>query len=378
MPATIGTITTDDGFEISSNYETADELKIGHGIDVDEPKTKAKDGQADYPKGTDEAVTGSADDETTEPTREAPTRAAARNRRSDPRAAVETATARWRESEREAKENKARADRLEAEIAALKAKPTAAQDGAASAGTGSVAPSSAAPVVPIPPPLSTPRAAVPPPVAAATAAPQPTQADYERYLAMPDAPQLFKADGTTPNFPTIEAYNAAMSYFISTKAITEHFDRERVANETRQTWGKFQERVQAATAADPAFPAKMNELQLDRRVFPQIIKLENAPAVMAHLHANPAVNQRILTLHPDDQVGEIREIAGYLKAQAAAAQASPVSARPAISTAKPPAKRAVGTPPAAADEPPGDDATDAEWDAYYGPQRSNGRRRRRR
>lgn len=98
----------------------------------------------------------------------------------------------------------------------------------------------------------------------------PTQAEYKRYLAMPDAPN--EAD-----FENFAEFTAAMGVFIADKRWQEHQQRaaehaavDRVAQSVEQLGQSARERIQAATKADPEFGSKVN---------PQLLEIEPASVV---------------------------------------------------------------------------------------------------
>lgn len=325
----VGSITIDDGFTVESNYETPAQLREGLGIDEPAP---AKAEPATSP-GADERPR--------------------RNRRSDPRAAVETAVGRQREAERAAREATERAERLAAEIESLKKTPAA------------VAPA-AAPFAGAPAPVATPQAPV-------QAQPQMTQADYKRYMAMADAPKETDFAGENG----WKEYQFAVNHFVTQKMLQEHSQRLATMTAEQQVHAQFTQRLDAAKTRIPDFDQRFNpQTPIDTRIFPYIQRLENAPDVMLYLSEHQDIAQRLTALHPLEQIGQIGEIAGTLKAQSAAAS-SPASARPAISQALPPTKRVSGAPPVAvSDDLPGDDATDAQHDAWRAAHPRNRRHRR--
>jgi hypothetical protein len=323
-PAVRGSITSADGMTVESNFETADELRLQL-----------------------EDETGLATVDVSEPEPEAPARPAPaprkRNRREDPRIAVESAIGKQREAERLHAEAQDKLDALTAEFEAYKQRP---------------------PAPPAAPP-SVPQGAPPMPPAAATPAPP---AAHERYMAMPDAP---KAE----QFKSLDAYNYAVNYFLFTKM------GEDVALQQReqQAEATFHQRLTTFKTATPDFDTRFNPNTLiDSRIWPYLRSLENAGAVLLYLSEHQDVAQRLTTLHPIDQVGQLGAISGTLHTQSAplsaAAAAPPASARPpASSSAKPVTKRVTGAPPAAGDEPPGDDASDEAYEAYWGPRRRDAR-----
>lgn len=311
---------TSDGFTVESNFETPEQLRSGLGIEESGEKADAKVAPAVEPKR--------------------------RNRRDDPRIAVEAATGKAAEAERLRKVSEDEAVALRAELAELKKpKPVAVQQ-----------------------PVAQPQVQQP----AAQPVQQPaTVADYKRYQAMPDAPKI-------ETFQTIEEYQFAVSHFIASKMYQEQSQQTARQQAEQHAYAAFNANLTEGKARIPDFDQRFNPATpVDTRIWPTIAKLKNVAEVLVYLSDHQDEAQRLTTLHPMDQIGEIGEIAGTLKAQAAAA-VFPASARPAISQAKPPAKRVSGAPPAAVDEPPDDDASDEAHDAYWKPRRQELHTRRHR
>ena len=314
-----GSVSTPDGFTVESNFQTADELKTSLG---DESAASAAEAAAPKPR---------------------------RNRRADPTAAVSAAVGKQRTAERLAEETSARLAALEAENAELK-KPK---------------PAPVAAPAPTPPPAQ-------PPLAAAPAQPVSRQA-YARYMALPDAPKIESYTGDN----AFAEWQFDVAEFVADKRFADNMQRMQQHSFAAQTHATFTERLTAAKARIPDFDTRFNpNTPIDTRVFPFVQRLENGPDVMLYLSEHQDIAQRLTTLHPTLQVGEIGEIAGMLKAQNAAAS-SAASARPAISQAKPPTKRVVGAPTAATDEPPDEDASEDAHEAFWGPRRAELRRRHR-
>lgn len=319
----VGSVTTADGFTVDSNFETPEQLKRSLGLDGDEAPAAV---EAPAPKR--------------------------RNRRDDPRVAVESAVGKQREAERLAAESSARVTALEAELAELrKAPPVAAP-------------------VPPPPVRPAPVAAAPP--AAAPPAP-PTQAEYKRYMAMPDVPKVDQFPGENG----WQEYQFAVSQFIADKRFDERMAQHAHAQQVAQQQTKFQTRIQAEVAKDATFQQKLDSTPVDTRIIPYLHGHPQGDEIMVHLVTHPEIAQHLTTLHPLAQIGQIGEIVGTLKAQSAAAS-SPASARPAISQAKPPTKRVVGAPPAATDDPPDENASEEAHEAFWGSRRQDFRQHRRR
>lgn len=339
-PHVMGSI-TQDGFTVESNYETTEQLR---------------EGLADETPASRETPKESAEHTETEAKAEAAT-PKARNRRDDPRAAVQSAIAKQREAERIAAESAEKLTALETELAELKKKP--AQAPAAPTGAPNALPVASRPVEA---PIGTPGAAQPV-----------SEADYNRYLSMPGAPDIEK-------FTSIPAYNFAVADFVAKTRFNELMTAHEQATHTRQRAAQFSERVTAEVAKDPAFAEKLRATPVDTRIIPFLHNHPQGQDVMVYLVEHPDIAQALTSLHPVDQIGRIGEIVGTLKAQSAAAPVPPAaSARPALmSQAKSVTKRVTGQPPAATDEAPGDDASEAEHEAYWGPRRAALRHRRHR
>lgn len=337
-PHVMGSV-TQDGFTVESNYETTEQLR---------------EGLAETTPTSGDTPTESAEHTEIEAKAEPPT-PKARNRREDPRAAVQSAIAKQREAERLAQETADKLTAVETELAELRKKPAAAPP----APTGA----------PIPTPAS--REAIPPSIGVPGAAPPVSEADYNRYLSMPDAPDIEK-------FTSIPAYNFAVADFVAKTRFNELMAQHEQATETRQRAAQFSERVTAEIAKDPAFADKLKATPVDTRIIPFLHRHPQGQDVMVYLVEHPDIAQALTSLHPVEQIGRIGEIVGTMKAQSAAAIPPAASARPAISQAKPVTKRVNGQPPAATDEAPGDDASEAEHEAYWGPRRAALRHRRHR
>ena len=325
----VGSITTDDGFTVESNSETSEQLAAAIPALEATPVASAPKPSAPEPRK--------------------------RNRRDDPRAAVEAAVGKQREAERAAKETADRIAALEAENAELK-KPKPA------------------PVV----------AAVPLPSAPVAAAPAPTEpltrGAYARYVAMPDAPKIenYKGDNA------FAEWQFDVSEFVADKRFAENMQRAQRGQQIAQQQTRITARIQEETAKDPTFQQRFNATPVDTRLVPYLHAHQQGGDIMAYLVDHQDLAQELASLQPDQrtelpsaaQIERIGEIVATLKTQSAAAS-SPASARPAISQAKPPTKRVSGAPPAATDEPPDDDASEQAHEAYWGPRRQEFRSARR-
>lgn len=168
-----------------------------------------------------------------------------------------------------------------------------------------------------------------------------TEADVDRYLKMPGAPDIEK-------FSSIPAYNFAVSAFVGRQVFREQQDAyaQHQAAQTRNA--SFQERVTAETAKDKTFPEKLKSTPIDTRVLPFLHQHKQGQDIMVYLVEHPDIAQEITRLHPIDQIGRMGEIAGELNARAVAASSGPART-PAISNAKPPIKP-LGSSPNVSDD----------------------------
>lgn len=184
------------------------------------------------------------------------------------------------------------------------------------------------------------------PVAPAAPPAAATPSAYARYSAMPDAPKI-------ENYKTIEEYQFDVSEFVADKRFEE---RMAATQQQRQIAGqqqKFTTRVQAEIAKDATFADKLNATPVDTRIIPYLHSHAQGDEIMVYLVNNPQVAQRLTTLNPIEQVGEIGGIVAELKLRADAASRGPARAS-SMSNAKPPIKP-LGSAPAVSDDDDGND-----------------------
>lgn len=185
----------------------------------------------------------------------------------------------------------------------------------------------------------------PSPVAAASAVPDINDADVERFLKMPGAPDIEK-------YQSIPQYNFAVAMFVANKVAEERFEQLTQRNEhakmARERGAVFQARVAEETAKDATFAEKLKSTPVDTRVIPFLHQHPQGQDIMVYLVQNPDVAQAITSLHPIDQIGRMGEIAGTIKARAEAAASGPARTPP-ISNAKPPIKP-LGSSPTVSDD----------------------------
>lgn len=290
MPsATAGEIT------IESNHESSDQLQasldLGESTTTDEVKTEAavpssETTEETAPPDTAEAVTATAD-ETPDETTPAPKKTAKQRRRKDATAAVQVAIGKQREAER-------RAANAEARLAAL-----------------------------------TTEASTPTPSSAS-----PSKPDWERYQAMPGAPQV-------ENFDKYEDYTTAVATFVTDlrhqelatqEAYTASQVAEQESNRARQS--AWQERLEAARKADPTFDDHLNA-DTPMSLPMQHLTMESpvGTQLLQYLSTHQDESQRLSTLHPVDVYREMGKLEERLSAASPARGSAPV-----VSHAKPPIK----------------------------------------
>lgn len=315
-----------DGFVIQSNTGTADDLRTELGLPA--IAAPADGAPPDPPPAADPPST-------------IPTKARKFSRHEHAAARVEAATAGEALAKRERDEAKAEADRLKAELDSLRKPPSVP-----------ATPSAASPE---------PRVAVPPPAAstappAAYVPPPTTDADPEPKIEDPRYQQ------------TADPYTA---WLLDRNAWGTRQEVRKFAQSQAQYQGEvavhsaFMARVQAT----PDFDKKFNPATpVNREIMPYLKKLDYGPQVLLYLSEHQDLAQRLTTLHPVEQIGQIGEIVGTLKSRTAAAHSNGSAPDPPpVTKAKPLVKPLVGGPSSGTpDSPPGDDASEAEHDAYYG------------
>lgn len=238
-----------------------------------------------------------------------------------------------------------------------------------------------------------------------TEAPKPEakQAEWKRYRALPDAPKLADFDGDE----ALEDWNAATALFIADKRYEERRTIE--AQETRDEQAKqslnqkllsVREKLDVAEANEPGFLTEVASLMntppisafygrdgkliqnlrdsqgrpvtpgVENWVIEQIMHSPIPDKMLRHFSKDGEI-QRLKALHPDPDDG-LRE---FLRIEARLTPAAaPLVSGPAptvkSSAAKPPIRPERGSAQVGSDEPPGEDATEAEHEAYWGPRRA--------
>lgn len=282
---------------IESNHESVEDMRAAMAPSQEKPAA----GEAaadDAAEGASPDDGGAADDGAAVAAGSTPAQKP-RNRRDDPRKAVETAVGKQRTAERERDEAKAEAKRLADALEAAKAPAAAAAKPAA--GTAATEDDPNRPV---------------------------TQAEYKRYRAMPDAP---KAD----DFEDHDDFVVAMGLFVTDQRWKENNELQEAATFEKNRQTTWATRLADARKNDPDFDKKIDQTTPATQQMKDIIAdSEVGPAMLVHLCANKALAQRISTLHPSLVDREMGKIEGQLLAAPAASTGTAVP--PVISSAKRP------------------------------------------
>lgn len=249
--------------------------------------------------------------------------------RNDPRARVEAATAKEAEAKRERDEAKAETAKLQTRIAELESR---------------TAPK------PVQKPVET----------AADAEPTVDQFDsYEKFV---------KAQAR---------WEARQEIKQQTLARQEQEAKQQHEYANAEIERSFGERYAAVKADDPDFEAKVNPVLLntprvarlpkgqaatfDNFLVDQVFQSEQPKALLLHL-SDPAVYQRLATLHP---IAVIRELARFESGLAAASLPAPAVKVTPVSNAKAPIRPVASSPLHTADDAPDDDASVDKHIAYW-------------
>lgn len=185
------------------------------------------------------------------------------------------------------------------------------------------------------------QAVAPPPQAAAP------QSAYARYGAMPDAPKIENYTG--PN--AFNEWQFDVSEFVADKRFAERTSQQQQGQQIQQERVKFDTRIAAESAKDATFTQRLSQTPIDTRIIPYLHKHEQGDEIMVHLVNHPEIAQRLTTLNPIDQIGQIGGIAAELKLRADAAVRGPARSS-SISNAKAPIKP-LGSSPAVSDDDDG-------------------------
>lgn len=222
-------------------------------------------------------------------------------------------------------------------------------------------------------------------------------ADWKRFRALPDAPKLADFDGPE----ALEDHAAAMADFVATKRYEEsrRKDSESEALAKREAaysahYSSFQKRMQDASGGTTKADFIEWVSQFDPRIvdapragtlppgqpvtvaslLAEEIYWSEAPVekLLAHFSDEPEV-QRLATLLRDRGLGAFTREFARIEARlttAAAPLRSGTAPEVKESKAKPPIRPERGSSQVGNDEPPGDDASEATYEAYWQPRRA--------
>lgn len=261
-----------------------------------------------------------------------------RNRRDDPKAAVQAAISKQREAERKAADLERRLQEVEARTAPPKAETA-----------------------------------------------KPAAAEYERFLAMPDAPR-------EEDFDSYTKFTAAMGLFVADKRLEERETQSRQTAEAQRREqaiaavnDRYIAQIDEATTADPEF---LNTLHEDVLAIPtydalregerptglhvvgeEIRRSAAVVPVLRYFSQHPEQIQRLAALPPR----EITRQLAILESRLAAAPTASAPVASVRSQAKPPVRPVTGSPSVALDD---DGSEDESVDAHI--RRENAREQKRR
>lgn len=292
--ATYVSVTTDDGFDVSTNSETEADLRSNLAVTpaVDHDDAEA-DADAPRPKKAATAAIGDADtdlDEDAQAGRERnadgtfkakPTDAAAvaepetpkaGKPRDDPHARVKQATAKEAEAKRERDEARAEAARYRAELDAARApKPDAATPD-------------------------------PKPVTAAAFA------DYPEWASS-------QADGANTSYEKYLDERQDWRWTQKEQAAAAQAETDRRAQASAKAHASWQTRLDTFRTATPDWDQRFKpDTPIDTRIQAYLKAQADGPAIVLYLSDHQDLAQRIATLHPIDQIGEIGKIQARLEA----------------------------------------------------------------
>jgi hypothetical protein len=161
--------------------------------------------------------------------------------------------------------------------------------------------------------------------------------------AAPDAPPSGEDPEPTPDkYDTYEKYVKAQAKWEAQQEITATLAKERDAYAERDRQQTWRARVDAVKKVTPDWDARFKpDTPIDRRLMPYLTAQEQGPQVLLYLSDHQDLAQRIATLHPIDQIGEIGKILARLDAAPVSTGPAPT---PAASQAKPPITPVTASP----------------------------------
>ena len=175
--------------------------------------------------------------------------------------------------------------------------------------------------------------------------PQPASVpDWKRYLALPDAP-------TADQFETYDDFMAARAQFIADRRYEdreqESRQRQSVDSMTQAHFGRLQ-RARDDAALGARLSSVPADMETSRPINDYIVRSELGPELLVHLSEHSDIRQRILTLHPIEQIRQMGILEGTLQASAAVHSGPAVT--PNVSKARPPIKPVGSAPVASGDD----------------------------
>lgn len=181
--------------------------------------------------------------------------------------------------------------------------------------------------------------------------------------------------------PSVQSFDDHDAYLDARDEWNERrIDRkqERIAQERQQferqdaigrAAANFKSRVDAEAAKDAAFGQMVQSIQIpgDGPLFDVFLDPQTpVEALVRYFHAEPGQLASLIGMRKGQQLAEVHRILGRLEARAEAAPAGSAVREKPTTKAHPPINPVGGSHVAAANDPPGDDATDEEWYAHYG------------
>lgn len=219
------------------------------------------------------------------------------------------------------------------------------------------------------------------------------KAEWARFKAMPGAPKLSEFEGES----AFEDYMDARAAFIGEKlyderrAIEQQSAQKSVeeASEMEHYQG-FQARLRNAETAEPGFIQSLDPVLTETPrlsmlpagtqpnfgnwLVEMIYRAEPVKELLKYFNDDIANGKkeahRLATMHPRDALREFARLEARLTPAAAPDLSTPAPKPKPVSQAKPPIRVERGSAQVGSDQPPGDDASDAEHEAYYAKVRS--------
>lgn len=216
------------------------------------------------------------------------------------------------------------------------------------------------------------------------------KSDWARFKAMPGAPKMSEFEGDE----AFEDYMDARTAFINEKIYEERSTTERQTAQQSQheaaEWEHyrgFQKKLDEAGGKDflDSIDARLLEMprlsmlpgdqkpMFGNWLIEQIYRSEPVKELLVHF-SDEANVQRLMTLQrergTDAATRDFMRLEARLTPAAAPDLSTPAPEPKPVSKAKPPIRVERGSAQVGSDQPPGEDASDAEHEAYWGPRRA--------